>query len=396
VPDPVDARLLALVAEVGRVAVHDLAARAGLDVREVAARLAALAATGLPLVVGVECDPAALRYALASPGWAGPAAAPGTVSGAYPVGTPSGAYPPPGQQFPQGPPSGPHPVPGYPQTGPNPSQTGPSGPVRVPAGPSAGPGGPSGPVGPGGQVGPSGQIGPAGQIGPGGQIGPSGQIAPTGQIAPSGPVAPSRPGHHGQPSQPTSQPFPAQRPPDPIGTWGPPQTAAWARGDQEPLASTRTVRTVPSGRAGPDRRTGAVGDVLHTEGLEGERLAIQLIEVVDPADFLFTAAGYRLQPGERSVVVHTELTNRGTVPFSSLPDLYLVLVDTDGKTVSKAPVSLSSRPPHRIGVQPGETAGGHTVYVLPEGTELTAVRWSPRPDDESRALTWSLTEEQGR
>ncbi len=133
-----------------------------------------------------------------------------------------------------------------------------------------------------------------------------------------------------------------------------------------------------------------MGTALETEGLEGERLSILLVEVVDPADFLFTAAGYRLQEGERAVVVHTELTNRGSVPFSSLPDLYLVLLTPDGRTVSKAPVSLSSRPPHRIGVQPGETAGGHTVYVLPEDLQISAVRWSPRPDADQHSLTWTI------
>ena len=56
-PDPVDIRLLSLVAESGRAAVHDIAARVGMDPREVAARLTALSATGLPLIVGVECDP---------------------------------------------------------------------------------------------------------------------------------------------------------------------------------------------------------------------------------------------------------------------------------------------------------------------------------------------------
>ena len=130
--------------------------------------------------------------------------------------------------------------------------------------------------------------------------------------------------------------------------------------------------------------------MLWTEGLEGEKLAIQLVEVVDPADYLFTAAGYRLQEGERSVVVHTELTNRGKVAFQSLPDLYLVLVTPDGKTISKAPVSLSSRPPHRIGVAPGDTAGGHTVYVLPEESRITAVRWSARPDEDKNSLTWTV------
>jgi hypothetical protein len=248
--DPLDARLLALVAEVGRVAVHDLARHAGMDVREVAARLAALGASGLPLVVGVECDAAALRYVLAR------------------------SYGPP--------------------------------------------------------------------------------------------------------------PAPAQAQPrglDPVATWGPPGSAAWARGDE---LLTATVRTTPA------TRTGAVGDTLHTEGLDGERLAIRLVEVVDPADFLFTAAGYRLRPGERSVVVHTELINRGSTPLSTLPDQYLVLLAQGGHAVSKAPVALSSRPPHRVGVRPGDTAGGHTVYVLPETTELAAVRWSARPDDEQRALTWTV------
>lgn len=186
---------------------------------------------------------------------------------------------------------------------------------------------------------------------------------------------------------------------DAIGTWGPPQTAAWARGDRETVNrddrdaanASATARTVPARRE-QGKRTGVVGDALRTASPDGEPVSIKLVEVVDPADFLFTAAGYRLQPGERAVVVHTELTNRGSVPFSALPDLYLVLVDVDGATVSKAPVSLSSRPPHRVGTKPGETVGGHTVYVLPENTELASVRWSTRPDDDQGALTWTLPE----
>lgn len=339
VPDPVDLRLLALLAEVGRVAVHDLAARAGMDAREVAARLAGLAAMGLPLVVGVECDQPALRYALARQGWPPQAGQPG--------------HGPPGQAAQHGTQSGPQRP--YPPHGGPAAHSGPQE-AHPPHGGLAAHSGPRGGVpsefGPGG-----GQGGPGG--GQGGSGGGAGDPRPAGEGAV-----------------------------DPVGTWGPPQTAAWARGDHEGMSTT--VRTVPAGRPDPARRTGAVGEVLHGQGLDGERVTIQLVEVVDPADFLFTAAGYQLQPGERSVVVHMELANRSSVPFSSLPDQYLVLVAVDGSTVSKAPVSLSSRPPHRIGVAPGETAGGHTVYVLPEATELAAVRWSPRPDDESRVLTWTL------
>lgn len=347
-PDPVDIRLLSLVAESGKAAVHDIAARMGMDPREVASRLVALSATGLPLIVGVECDPYGLRNAIAGAGaWMNYAAQGG-----------SGPYPPPRY----GPPAGP----GVPQ----------------------GPGGSSGPY-------------PAQPP----------QPQPQQPQPPRQPVPPP-----GQRAGTQSVPFPTQ---DPMSTWGPPQSSSWARGDQQarqttwtappgqppaerppvpaapnpvatpnPVAAPNPVAT-PSPVAAPVNKHGRVGETMIAETPDGEFMAIQLVEVVDPADFLFTAAGYRLREGERSVVVHTELTNRGTVPFPQLPDLYLVLVAKDGQTVSKAPVSLSSRPPHRIGVRPGETAGGHTVYVLPEATEITSIRWTMRPEDD-HSLTWEV------
>ncbi|MDI2028334.1 AsnC family protein [Saccharopolyspora sp. TS4A08] len=297
-PDPVDVRLLSAVAEVGRAAVPDIAGRLGMDVREVAARLAALSTTGLPLVVGVECDQQGIRNAVAvAQQWAAQNAA----SGPHPTAGYSGPHPMSGPY----PASGPHPVPG-PHQGPV------SGPAPVPGPPPM----------------------------------------------PQPPVAP--------------QP--------PMSTWGPPGSAAWARGDQP--------APVP---AQPPAGTSTIGTKLDVHGVSGERISIQLIEVVDPADFLFTAAGHELQEGERSVVVHTELTNHGQVPFSSLPDMYLELITKDGAPVTKAPVSMSSRPPHRMGVQPGETAGGHTIYVLPESTELSAVRWTPQPGDQQRTLLWDIT-----
>ena len=163
-----------------------------------------------------------------------------------------------------------------------------------------------------------------------------------------------------------------------ISAWGPPQSSSWARGDEK-----------PPGQQSPGKR-GRTGDVMETPGLQGERLAVQLLEVQDPADALFRAAGYRLDEGERAVVVHTEITNLGGIPFVSLPDNYLELITADGKAIGKAPVSLTSRPPHKIGVQPGETLGGHTVYVLPDATRVVSVRWSPRPEPDERTLTWSI------
>ena len=254
---------------------HEIAQRLGMDPREAAMRLITLSGSGLPLLVGVECDPNGLRRALAN------AAAYGNY-----MGPPS---------------SGPYAV----------HQSGPhhvSGPHQVPYGPP----------------------------------------------------------------NPPSQPFPAQ----PQATWGPPQMSGWVRADQ------------PQPR--PVSRTGKIGSALDAESLEGAHLSIQLVEVVDPADFLFTAAGYKLAEGERAVVVHTEVTNTSQVPYTSLPDMYLVLVTKTGETVTKAPVSLSSRPAHKLGVQPGETAGGHTVFVLPDTTDVIQVRWSVRPEVDLNTLVWTV------
>ncbi|WP_091674243.1 AsnC family protein [Amycolatopsis marina] len=317
VTDPADARLLAALAELGKAAVHELAARVGMDPREAAHRLVSLSASGLPLLVGVESDPQGLRAALAG-GAAGPQ-----------VGQPQ-----PSQQPPHGAPSGPYPVQGTPS----------------------------------GQY----QVAPAYGT-------PSGAHRPP---FPPPSTAPNTP----PPATPQSRPFsapaaPPPPPPDPVlNTWGPPQTASWARGDQPPAGAPATAPAA----------SGKPGDVLETRGLDGEQLAVQLLEVQDPADYLFGAAGYRLDQGERAVVVHTEITNRGNVPFASLPDNYLELLTADGRAITKAPVSLTSRPPHRIGVRPGETTGGHTVYVLPDSTHVTAVRWSPRPEPDERSLTWSV------
>ncbi|MBB1156397.1 MULTISPECIES: AsnC family protein [Amycolatopsis] len=449
--DPADIRLLAALAELGKGAVHELAAKVGMDPREVAYRLVALSGSGLPLLVGVESDPNGLRAAIsgAPASWQRPQG-PG---GGYPGGPGSAPFPAAGQNpgsmpgpNPGGIPgpmaSGPGATPGAMPSGPGPmnspasagvpvrggtsgaqgsgmpgaSGPHPPGPNGVPGPDSPGMPGHSGPHPPGqhGMPGPgtSGAYSPGqtGLPGPGtsgayppaqtGIPGPSGGYAPgvSGAYAPGPAGIPGvsgayPPGPNGIPAGPGvsgayspgqlppagpsvhNGPYPA---PDPVvSTWGVPQTASWARGDE------------PRPAAAPAKQ-GRIGETMQSQGLEGEQLSVQLLEVQDPADFLFGAAGYRLEDGERAVVVHTEITNRGPIPFASLPDNYLELVTDSGETIAKAPVSLTSRPPHKIGVQPGETLGGHTVYVLPTATRVVSVRWSPRPEPDERTLTWAV------
>lgn len=337
-------RLLSLIAETGRAAIPDVAARLGMDVRDVAARLAALSTTGLPLIVGVECDPQGIRNALAfAQAWtaqhmaSGGYQVPGSGSGGYQVpGSGSGGYQAPGSAsggYPVSDPgsgphpntsSGNHPVP--PAPGPHPAQTGPSGPHVPPAQPYAPPGAPA--------------------------------------------------------QQPAGQ--------DPMLMWGPPGSAGWARGDQQYQGGHQPAAQ-PQPAPAP-LRVGRVGSKLDVECPSGERLAIKLVEVVDPADYLFTAAGHELQDGERAVVVHTEVTNYGPGSYGAVPDEHLELIAKDGTAISKSSVTLSSRPPHRAGIGVGETAGGHTVYVLPDSTELSSVRWRPQPDAEQHTLSWDISD----
>ncbi|WP_026449093.1 AsnC family protein [Actinopolyspora mortivallis] len=332
-PDPVDIHLLNAVAETGRASIPELAAHLGMDVREVAARLAALSTSGLPLVVGVECDPNGIRNALAAVGVpAGPQYAPPQAQN-----PPSGGYPvPPAPQAgqpnqPSGPHSGAHPVyggasgPYPPQSGPHPAPVPPQGPPQQPA---AGPP-PHRPSTP-----------------------PRGHSAPPSQGAPTG--------------------------------WGPPASGNWTRATHAAQSGAPPRPPVP--------RSGKVGTKLDGVGPNGEPVSVLLVEVVDPADFLLSAAGHQLSEGQRAVVVHTELTNRGPTAFTAPPDRHLVLVTTEGTTVSKSSVSMSSRPPHGPTVSPGETGGGHTVFVLPEETELSTVEWSPTPEPGPHSLVWDITD----
>ncbi len=60
-PDPTDLRLASALADSGRAPVAQIAARAGVNTEEAAVRLLRMAQLGLPLVVGVEGDRAALH-----------------------------------------------------------------------------------------------------------------------------------------------------------------------------------------------------------------------------------------------------------------------------------------------------------------------------------------------
>ena len=158
-------------------------------------------------------------------------------------------------------------------------------------------------------------------------------------------------------------------------TWGLPGTSAWVRSDE------------PS----PTRRVQISGAPTQSVfGLFGEHLDVSLQQIIDPADEMLTAAGYRLDPSERALLVRTAIGNRGPVDFESLPDLYLVLVSGTGTVLQKAAVSVADYPAHRVGVPSGTQASGWTVFLVPPETEVAQVRWSVRPDLTDRTISWGF------
>ena len=192
-------------------------------------------------------------------------------------------------------------------------------------------------------------------------------------------------------TEPPSPPAPPEwTPPSgpPLG-WGVPQSGAWVRQPQpsQPSPGTAGVGTAGVGTAGVGT-TAVVGDTLCTVSPSGEQLNITLVDVVDTADALIAAAGHPLAPGTRAAVVHTDVT-AGPLGYQAIPDACLTVVLADGTEVGKSGIMLSSRPPFRSGVAPGDTVGGHTVFELDAHASIVGVRWRNVPG--APPLDWRTT-----
>lgn len=113
-------------------------------------------------------------------------------------------------------------------------------------------------------------------------------------------------------------------------------------------------------------------------------------QIVDPADVILTAVGYRLEPHERALLVQTAIGNPGPIDFESLPDLYLALRGSTGAVLAKAAMAVAGYPAHRVGVPAGTQSSGWTVFLVPGDTEVTEVLWSVRPDLVNRTISWGF------
>jgi hypothetical protein len=147
----------------------------------------------------------------------------------------------------------------------------------------------------------------------------------------------------------------------------------------EPAAAPPTRRVLTSGQP-----------VQPVVGLFGEQLDVGLQQILDPADAILTAVGYRIDEGERALLVQTSIGNRGPVAYESLGDLYLEVVDAHGAVLPKAAMAVAGYPAHTVGVPANTLASGWTVFLVPADTEVAQLRWSVRPDLPDRTVSWGF------
>ncbi|SDP24168.1 hypothetical protein SAMN04515671_3383 [Nakamurella panacisegetis] len=165
--------------------------------------------------------------------------------------------------------------------------------------------------------------------------------------------------------------------------------------EPEPVAAQPVPAATPAPQpppgSSPTRRTMISGQpTQNVAGLFGEHLAVSLQQIIDPADQILVQAGYRLEPGERALMVQTTVANQGQIDYESLPDLYLMLKSSTGAILQKAAMGVAPYPAHRVGVPAGTHASGWTVFLVPADTEVTEVRWSVRPDLANRTVVWGF------
>ena len=125
-------------------------------------------------------------------------------------------------------------------------------------------------------------------------------------------------------------------------------------------------------------------------GPGGEQLAVTILDVLDPGDAVLTGAGYRMEPGQRAVLVNSSVANNGQVPYYPVGDLYLVLETPTRQLLGRAAIAVGSHPAYPVGVMPGQTARGWSVFLIPTDTVLAGIKWCIRPDLPQTILGWPI------
>ena len=176
-------------------------------------------------------------------------------------------------------------------------------------------------------------------------------------------------------------------------------TTAETTTSSEATTTTVAAETTTTVAANTDAAAGAaaghsgkVGDKLITDGFSDrqEKVAVKVVQIIDPADDQLAASKYKTDPNKRFVIVKSEFTNLGPMPYEVGPDLYLVLIDDRGQDERHVIAIVDSCPGYTHDpIAPNATVSGCTIFQLAKATPIVSVQWSPRPDLTEKTLTWA-------
>lgn len=125
-------------------------------------------------------------------------------------------------------------------------------------------------------------------------------------------------------------------------------------------------------------------------GPSGEQLRVAILQVVDPANELVTAAGIQVPLGHRAVLIHSTVANDGPAYYPATGDTNLVVETADRTLLGQSGMSLPDHRRFGNGLPPHEVADGWTLFFVPQIATLTGIKWCIRPQFPETIVGWPI------
>ncbi|WP_411105126.1 DUF4352 domain-containing protein [Streptomyces sp. cmx-4-9] len=135
----------------------------------------------------------------------------------------------------------------------------------------------------------------------------------------------------------------------------------------------------------------AVGDTIDLTGIrDGEKLAVTLVKVVDPAG---AKSEYSTpQAGTRFVAVQFRLKNTGIAVYQDSPGNGSKVVDTLGQQFDTSfdDSNAGASFPGSITVAPGDTGLGFLTFEVPNASKIAKVQFAMNSGYSSNTGQWNV------
>lgn len=165
-------------------------------------------------------------------------------------------------------------------------------------------------------------------------------------------------------------------------------TVTTTPGSGAPFQEAAPAARQPSPPPSPPATVGTTIDLTGTG--DGEKLAVTLVKVVDPAgaqnEFATPAAGTRF------VAVQFRLKNTGTAVYKDSPGNGAKVVDAQGQQFDTAfyPSNAGASFPGSITVAPGDTGLGFLTFEVPKASKITKVQFSMNSGFSPNTGQWNV------